>query len=274
MKSYNELLKAVKQTGGQVSYIGRTELGYPIPMVSKGRGEERILVVASVHAREYITTFLALSLFEGYNGSVAIDLVPMLNIDGVILSRCGLNGAPISLREKEFLLNVNRSADFSLWKANIAAVDLNLNFNAAWGKGEGNLKRAASQGFVGNYPESESETRAAANLIRNNNYALAVAYHSKGEEVYWGFGGNNSFKNEAEEFASHLGYRLKQTPLSTGGLKDYFTLNTGKLGLTIEVGNDSLPHPITEDELPNLLKKHKGSWNLLNDIAKKLATRC
>jgi g-D-glutamyl-meso-diaminopimelate peptidase len=239
-------------------------------MISKGCGKERVLVVASVHAREFITTFLALKLFEDYNGDTAVDFVPMLNIDGVVLSRCGLNGTPLTLRNKEFLLSVNKSEDFSLWKANIRAVDINLNFNAGFGKGEGNLKSPASQGYVGKMPESESETRAIANLIRGNNYTMVVAYHSKGEEVYWGFGCNTKYKNETKSFAKYLGYELKATPNSTGGLKDYFTLLTDKLGLTVEVGSDKLPHPIGEDELPNLHKIHKGSWELLDDIAKRL----
>ena len=269
MRSYDELIRHVMESGGNISYIGRTFLGYPIPMISKGEGSVRVLVVASVHAREFITSFLAFKLFESYNGDVRFDLVPCLNIDGVILSRCGVNGTPLSLKDREFLLSVNKnSKDFSLWKANARAVDINLNFDAGFGKGLGNLKKPAPHGYIGKKVESEPETKAIAKLIRENDYKIAVAYHSKGEEVYWGFKDDTSYEAEAQEFANFLGYKLKETRHSTGGIKDYFTLHTKQLGLTVEVGDDNLAHPLSKEILPSLVEKHTGSWELLAELAK------
>jgi g-D-glutamyl-meso-diaminopimelate peptidase len=224
-----------------------------------------------VHAREYITAPLVLKLFEDYSYEGArLDLVPLLNIDGALLSRNGIESLKLNAFRKEFLMRVNQKEDFSLWKANINAVDINLNFDAGFGEGEGNLTYPSSQGYIGRCPESEPETKAAANLMRNGSYDAVIAYHTKGEEVYFGFRDDLSHKNEALLFAKSLGYALKETPNSAGGLKDYFVLKTKRFGLTIEAGSDALAHPIKEDELPNLIDRHKGSFNLLGEIVSNL----
>jgi hypothetical protein len=67
-----------------------------------------------------------------------------------------------------------------------------------------------------------------------------------------------------------LGYALKETPRSAGGLKDYFTLQTGRLGLTVEVGKDELWHPYPENRLPELYKQHDGTIEILVELAKEL----
>ncbi|MCL2629954.1 MAG: hypothetical protein FWD49_00335 [Firmicutes bacterium] len=251
--------------------IGKTVLNFPIPMLSYAPAPcaRRVLIVGAVHAREFITAPLALKLFKDYNkygGSLSLHLVPMLNIDGVMLSRNGLNGVPICEKRKNFLREINKSSNFSLWKANINAVDINLNFNAGWGEGEGNLAYPAPSGFVGKCPESEPETRAVVRLMRHGNYDAVVAYHSKGEEVYYGFRSHEKHENKAKTFANYLGYTPKETPNSAGGLKDYFVQETNRLGLTVEVGSDLLPHPIEESELEPIYNAHKGSWDLLCNL--------
>ena len=157
-------------------------------------------------------------------------------------------------------------------KANVRGVDLNVNCDADWGNGKGNVNYPAPEGYVGPCPFSENESYAVKKLIDSSNYALVVCYHSKGEEIYYGFKHNLKYKNEALRVARKLGYKLKTTPHSTGGIKDYFTYKTGYLGLTIEVGNDKLAHPITLDHLEELKIKHKGIINLFTDIAKRIWT--
>lgn len=274
MYGYRELICALEQAGGRLTYIGKTQRGYPIPMLTKGTTAERILLVGAVHAREHITTDLLLALFAGYEGDYTIDCIPMLNIDGVFLAKGGLNALKLKPKERDALLALNGgSADFSLWKANIRGVDLNVNYDADWGTGAQNVWEPRSANYVGACPASEPETRALLPLLDNPHRSLVVAYHSKGEEVYYGYKEHNAYRPEAARYADHLGYALKETPGSAGGIKDYFTKTTRRLGLTVEVGRDDLPHPYPLAELPALIQQHAGSLPLLAELARGLWTK-
>lgn len=274
MQNVKDIIAACEKTGGAVSYIGYTALGHRIPMITKGCGKERILIVAGVHAREHITVPLVLALMTQYKGKFAVDCVPVLNIDGVLLAKNGLNALPLRINERQNLIKINGGkTDFSLWKANARAVDINVNFDAGWGEGKGNALLPAPESYIGRCPASEPETQSIVRLLSERNYVLVAAYHSKGEEVYYGFRDNKKYQEEARIFANSLNYALKETPESAGGLKDYFTCKTGRLGLTVEVGSDLLPHPYPESELPNLIKRHSGSVELLTEIARGLWTK-
>ncbi|HHU43420.1 MAG: M14 family zinc carboxypeptidase [Bacillota bacterium] len=263
MKSYQEIEKYVEMLGGDVGYIGVTYLGYPIPVITKGReNNKRILLVGGVHAREYITSYLLFELIKEYDGECLIDCVPVLNIDGMLLSRLGLGMFDNKgLCEELLRLNQN-SEDFSLWKANIRGVDLNVNFDADWGGGEQNILYPASANYIGPYPHSEKETQAIVELINKKDYNMIVAYHSKGEEIFYGFGDNLKHKKKAQKVADFLGYELKTSQGSAGGLKDYAVDKLNKFSITIEVGEDRFPHPYPMGELENLVKRHRGSLEL------------
>lgn len=259
----------IKSAFRNVVTVGKTTLGREILMISKGKGA-RVLVVGGVHAREHITSKLLAELMLRYEGDYAVDCIPALNPDGILLAKNGLNSVNnAEIKTKLQRINGN-STDFSLWKANARGVDINVNFDALWGKGEGSVFYPSPSSYVGEAPESEPETRAAAELLRTGRYTLVVAYHSKGEEVYWGFNGDYRYKNEAARVANYLGYRLKTTPNSAGGLKDYWTAFTGKLGLTIEVGKDYYPHPYPESELGNLIKTHSRALELFGRVGEEL----
>jgi len=63
---------------------------------------------------------------------------------------------------------------------------------------------------------------------------------------------------------------LKTSKGSAGGLKDYWTMMSGRLGLTIEVGNDRFPHPYPLSELGSLVEKHKKSIELIANMGEGL----
>lgn len=271
----SEFLSSLNDINCTLSYIGESTLGEKIPMLSKGaKRQGGVLLIGATHAREYVTAYLLRDLIKEYEGSYPIDVVPMLNVDGVRLSQGGLNALPLKLRDRISLLRVNGgSTDFSLWKANVRAVDLNVNCDANWGQGEGNLTYPSPQSYIGPCPFSEVESYAIKRVIDEGNYALVVCYHSKGEEVYYGFGSNHLYKAEATLCSNALGYKLKRTPKSTGGIKDYFTHSTGRLGLTVEVGSDKLSHPIGLEHLEELKERHKGILEIYAEIAKRLWTK-
>lgn len=271
----SEFISSLESVGGSLNVIGESTLGEPIHLIRKGEYTKGgVLLVGGVHAREYITSYLLRDLIKEYDGEYPVDVVPLLNPDGVRLCLGGLDALTLKIRDRIALLRLNGgSTDFSLWKANARGVDLNVNCDANWGQGQGNVRYPAPQNYVGPCPFSEVETYALKRVIDEGDYSLVVAYHSKGEEVYYGFMRNKKYKAEATLVANALGYELKTTPRSAGGVKDYFTLSKNRLGLTVEVGADSLTHPIGLEHLDELKEKHKGIINLYTEIGKRLWTK-
>ncbi len=269
MKTYSELINSIAPLG-KIEFIGSTVLGYGIPLVRVGRDTPRTLIIGSVHAREYITT-LMLNEVVKLTDNCSFDYLPMLNIDGVLLSINGINFITDEERKKTLYQYNNYNMDFSQWKANVNGVDINVNFDADWGEGKYNITYPSSENYIGKTPASEPETQAVVNLLKKNCYSLVACYHSKGEVVYWGFESNYRYYKEAKEIADHLNYSLERSEGSAGGIKDYYCTNYNGLGITIEIGKDSLPHPYPVAELPNLIKQHKDSVKLICNTGGKIA---
>lgn len=261
-------IAALEAQGAHSAIIGYTQLGREIPVVMKGSNEgAQVLIVATTHAREYITTPLVIEMMKNYNGSAGVWCVPMLNIDGALLCQYGLDSID-DPGVKEFLLDVNGgSEDFTLWKANARAVDLNVNLNAKWGTGAQNVNYPAPANYIGRYPVSESENIALRQLINELQPSIVLTYHTKGEVIYWGFECVKPYYNEAMRIAESTGYLLEESIGSAGGLKDWFTATTFKLGLTIETVDVNVPYPIPLDILPEVYEKNKNVIATATEIA-------
>jgi g-D-glutamyl-meso-diaminopimelate peptidase len=223
-----------------------------------------------MHAREWITALTVIELIKIYekkefDGCVAF--VPLVNPDGTRLAMDGVT--KFFTKRKSFLTQVNNgSYNFSLWKANANAVDINVNFDANWGGGEHNVFVPAPANFVGDYPESEPETAALVKFVNEFRPTGNIAFHSKGEVIYYGFKElpqkQIEYEREiAEALAVETGYAAEQSINSAGGLCDWTAQTTGAPSLTIEVGSDSLPHPITEKYLPEIVGQVKNVIDFL-----------
>lgn len=269
--TYNDLIKEMALLG-ELEYIGKTHLGYEIPLVHLGKGKSKVLIVSSIHAREHITYDLTKLLASKYNTSYGpIDYIPILNIDGVLLAKNGLDFIDDVSLKKSLISQNGSNPDFSLWKANIKGVDLNVNFDADWGEGEQNITYPYKENYIGESANSEPETKAIINLLAKNDYSLVICYHSKGEIIYWGYEYNFRHYKQAKAIADELGYPLKRSINSCGGLKDFYALYYKGLGITIEIGNDKFSHPYPIEELPNLYKQHSNSWHLYAEIGEEIA---
>lgn len=261
-KRFHSLVKRFLSLGLSRAYIGRVKsvLQNEIRVFSKGSTPPQILLVGAVHAREWVTELVVEELARAYGGETGIMFVPSANPDGVALAKYGLNArfdteqanAAFEVK-KEYLTRVNGGTDFSLWKANANAVDVNVNFPAAWGTGRQNVRRPAPESYVGTMPASEPETRALMELSRG--MRVAIAFHTKGEVIYHGFGERKQTALAAP-FAYSTGYALLESAGSAGGFKDWF-VQEGGFGLTVEVGSDSLAHPVTERSLPAIMARVK-----------------
>ncbi len=258
---YQSGLKELEGLGASLFSIGKSAFGREIWCVRAGSGNPKILVQCSIHAREHITAHLGMMLAkkllrERQPGTVFF--VPVANPDGVLLALEGLSSVPAPARD--FLRTVNGSEDFSLWKANGRAVDLNVNFDAEWGKGVNNIFRPGSANYIGTEPESESETRALVNLTLAVRPHFTLSFHSKGEVIFWRFGQPRRRLARDRQISSAIsevtGYPLSNAPGSVGGFKDFCIQRLGIPSLTIEVGSDRLSHPIGVESLPEIWSKN------------------
>lgn len=260
-------MNRLKSTGLTGS-IGRTVLGLPIPCLTVGRGIPRALIFGAIHAREWLTAALVMRLAEAYSGEYAILFVPMVNIDGVQLSLYGLNaeygdsGADAEFRRRKTRLSeINGGErDFSLWKANINGVDLNVNFPMDWGSGRLNRTSPAPENYIGKEAASEPETKAVMRAARN--IRAATAYHTKGEIIYHGYG-EHLQTEAASPFSAASHYPLTESAGSAGGFKDWFVGSGLGFAITVEVGRDELPHPLDMRELERIYDRNKDIPALL-----------
>ena len=259
-----------------IGSIGKSELGRDLYYIKLGCGAKSVFCNAAHHALEWITTPLLIKFAEDYmksyacgkkiNGfnarelfnKVSVYLVPMVNPDGVDLV---LNGLSQDNPNYANLLAWNDgNEDFSTkWQSNNNGVDLNHNYDALWEIGkaaepENGIFGPGPTRHSGEFPESESESRAVANFSRSVNFDLAIALHSQGEVIYWTFDNINPPNSYAigKKLEKASGYMLDQTEgmASYSGYKDWFMQEFNKPGYTIEVGLGENPLPISQfDEI-------------------------
>ena len=158
---YLQKLDDLRAQGARVFTVGYSVLGRPIYGVFKGSFTGgQVLIQAAMHAREGVTTPVVLQMMENYTGDVGIWCLPMVNPDGVQLADAGLSSVTDE-EKRAYVLEINGgSEDFSLWKANINAVDLNVNFPAKWGTGSQNVTYPSPGNYIGEYPLDQPESRA------------------------------------------------------------------------------------------------------------------
>lgn len=280
---YKDLLNEVQQFcnhGVETGVVGESELGQTIPYVFVGQKNGNYLIVqAAMHAREHLTALVSVCLAKRLVANPNLTLnggiyfVPMVNPDGVRLCQEGLNWIN-DVERKNYLTQLNGGkTDFSLWKANAAGVDLNVNFDAEWGQGKQNVFQPAPQNYVGEYAASAKETRALVEFTRRINPLVTLSYHLKGEEVYWRF--NQSprrlirDKRYAQAIASYTKYKLVSGEGSVGGYKDWCVQELGIPAYTVEVGSDVFNHPFPYSQLTNIVKQNEDlPRRLLNTVAR------
>ena len=263
-------IKELENLGAKVFSIGKSVLSRDIWCLKIGSGKIKIIAQYAIHAREYITTYLAIlhaRKLLSYNLNAEIYLVPLVNPDGASLCVDGLLSVPFNYQS--YLYKINKSDDFSLWKANVNAVDLNVNFDAKWASGCKNIFNPSSENFVGKVANSEPEVRALINFTEQINPNLTLSFHSKGEVIFYDFYQNLKDKKRDKKIAKIIkkstGYKILPSGKSAGGYKDWCIEKLKIPAFTIEVGCDSYAHPIGKEKLPYIWKKTNNIFNDLVD---------
>lgn len=255
--------------------IGESAEGKPIYEVRVGKGRKKVHVNGAIHANEWITSAVIMTFLNDYllsltnrqtirglnaaifYDNVSLSLVPMLNPDGVDLV---VHGAPKDAEKRKGLIALNKGrTDFRDWKANIRGVDLNDQFPAKW-KEEKEMRESkpGPRDFGGSEPLTEPEAKALAVLTKSEQFDRVLAFHTQGEEIYWGFEGYEPKETETlvKEFSRVSGYKPERYVESFAGYKDWFEQEWRKPGFTVELGKGKNPLPMSQ--FPEIYQKSLG----------------
>lgn len=284
--TYDEMVTDMKELAahypGLISYkeIGRSEYNRPIYAIKLGKGNAKVFVNGSHHAREWISTNLSMDMIDEYasayvNGDsigkynvrdilnkTTMWFVPMVNPDGVTLQQYGLTKFPSADHFK--LINMNEgSTDFKRWKANARGVDLNRQYDADWANIKNNKPGPSWSNYKGTAPVNQAESRAISIFTKQIDPEMAVAYHTSGEILYWNFHQTGSWKERDHVYASAIGNMTGYDLVypgpnpSGGGYTDWFILKFKRPGFTPELGNYAGNTHVPVSEYPTIWSQNK-----------------
>lgn len=259
MDLYEEVTSFYEDFRGEKRVIGTSAEGRNLYAVHIGTftGPQLISQYA-IHAREWVTALLGMTHVRRGVAQGGAWVLPLINPDGALLCTEGAFGAHAAR-----LVGINGSGDFSLWKANANAVDLNVNFDARWGTGASNVRTSAPANYIGPSPLSEPETRALAAFTERVSPAATVSWHTKGEVIYWEFHQRGEARRRdlalAEVLAKSTGYPLATAKNSAGGYKDWCIEKRKIPAFTVEVGADSLSHPLGRGAIGGIIARAKDA---------------
>ena len=232
--------------------IGQSVEGRPLYALKVGTGSKQILMDASFHAREYMTTNVLMKMIEAYVhayanqttfgkydvksilANVSIVFVPMVNPDGVTLAQGGQVNTSLATLKKYN----NGSANFDRWKANVHGVDLNRQFAVNW-----HLIKTTKPSFKeykGTKPFTEPEALAMKKLIDQTPFKAYISYHSSGQIIYWSRAKTMFERTKllVRDISTITGYKLMPVTKSNepiAAAEDYFTKVKDMPAMTIEI---------------------------------------
>lgn len=272
----------------QIDSMGRTEDNRELYhfRIGSANAPKKVLIFGGIHGREYMTSQLLMEQtteflmklcrtrckeYEKIMEGKAIHIVPMANPDGVTISQMGAMGIKNpdlkSMVEEIALREGGRHPQgnyFSRWKANAKGVDLNRNFDALWENCEDAVQQPSRECYKGQNPESETESRALAELTRQEGFLRTISYHSSGAVIYWDFYQEGELRLNTWKFAKAMGeitgYEVlgKNGEQSSGGYKDWALLKMGIPSLTIEIGR--LESPLPASSFGEIFMENRGVW--------------
>lgn len=263
--NYNEFLYDINCIAKKYRFmdlfsIGESVMEKKLFCVSVGNGEKKLFINGAHHGLEYLTALFITKFIDnfcmayknqeplfGYDISdlydcVTLYAVPMVNPDGVDIA---VNGIDITNPyHRKLISSVGIHSFNKVWQANVRGVDINHNYDAGW---QVVNPEPGPTKYAGPYSESEPETKAIVELVKNEKFDMLIAFHSQGGEIYYDFDGSMAANSQsiAQEFSRVSGYTVAkpQGDAVFGGCKDWFIKEFGKAGFTIEIGHGKNPLP-------------------------------
>ena len=280
--NYKEYVQDLKQLEKRyskhckVNVIGKTEDKRNLYEVVLGNPEAKkhLVVIANLHAREYMTTLLCMRQIEyylqNYNkklagkkpatvfDKVAVHFVPSCNPDGTAISQYGFN----AIRSKKLRNKLKKmGGSTTVWKANARGVDLNRN----WGYHFKKSGKAGGSGYTGTKAASEKETKAIIAMVNDisdqGKVVGLVSYHAMGSVIFGRYtnAATNSVKKKTDQMyqVAHAttGYSLYSTASSGGYSREYFLYKKKIPCITLEIGRKTCPVP--QSQFPTVWRENK-----------------
>lgn len=243
--------------------IGTSRLGKPIWLFKAGQGKKKLFLSGTWHGNEWLNTWLLMEFLkvlqkkmkmkEKWHGKdinrlldqTSIYIVPLVNPDGAELVQEGLTEQHQYYNE---IYEINQGFNvFHHWSANALGIDLNHQWPAGW------KEEAASspnypfpRHYGGEAPLTEPEARAVYELTMKEEFSCVLAFHSQGEEIYWGYREKEpSISSElADRLAGASSFKAVRTADSKAGYKDWFIKEFKRPGFTVETGIGQNPLPL------------------------------
>lgn len=266
--------------------IGKSVEGRPLYSLKVGTGKKEVLMDASFHGREHMTTNVLMEMIDTYlkayvNGTkfenydvkkilseVSIVFVPMVNPDGVTLAQ----GGKVKTSMTKLKAMNNNSNDFKRWKANINGVDLNRQFNVNW-----HLIKTTKPSFKeykGKAPNTQPEALAIKRLIDRGNHLAYISYHSSGQIIYWSQTKTNFSRTKKLVKAVSLITDYKMMPVTKknepiAASEDYFTKVKDRPAMTVEIAPFAGEAPVPLISWHNVWKQNKAVGLYVANEAKK-----
>lgn len=257
-QTYPDIIKAAS--------IGQSALGKEIYVLKLGKGETKVLMTASTHARENVTTNylmrcaeeLAIAYtkgtsYEGYDIKTLLDkytvyICPMNNPDGVDIVNAGANPVEVDSVTEWYKV---------VWKANGRGVDLNRNFPFMWEEmvaddKAGEYSKPSRMNYPGPSAASEPETQALIKLCNENGFEFVLNFHTKGKILYWHDNYNGDIPGDTKLVNlvhDQLGFTVASSTAAIsgagGGFENWFRSAFHKPGICIEMtagGDGDVPY--------------------------------
>jgi g-D-glutamyl-meso-diaminopimelate peptidase len=291
MYTYEALMEDVSELSQMypdlITYksLTTTTYGRKVWAIKLGHGETSIFINGAHHAREWMTSTLLMKMIETYAKAykanlpihnihpnildhVSVWFVPMVNPDGVTLQQFGLEAFPSYIHPSLIEMNEG-SLDFKRWKANGNGIDLNRQYPTNWENLKGVSTKPSYQFYKGNSPLQAEEVKALVDFTSKLNPEIAVAYHSSGNVLFWGFhqfglthtiNFADDYYKIAQKVSDITNYRI-QEPASHqqgGGYTDWFVAEFGKPGFTAEIGSLIKDNSLPLVAFPKIWERNKA----------------
>lgn len=250
----------------ELESLGQSHDGRELWLLRLGRGDIKLHINGSLHARERITTNIILKNLEEYTTAyahmhpwiegyhvrelldrVTIYFVPMANPDGVDYTISGSDA--IQNQALRTQLEQIRLTDDSVhflpglmrWKANVQGVDLNRQFPYGW---EHDLRKdpgyPSDSMYKGEQALSEPEAQALYALQLNHPFMLSATYHTQGSVIFWYQSQDwlvyHKTRQLADKIASSTGFKSVPTETPGGGFTDWMIGSLHTPSVTMEFG--------------------------------------
>ena len=236
---YTELLKdllELKEVYCQkvsVTFAGNSVRGRGIPLIKIGSGDKKLLAVASVHGREFVSSCFVMRCLKDFLDrsyeleGKALYVLPMLNPDGVEIAQ-----------GKEKPLNIPHDFKPELFKNNSNNINLNANFPFCF-------HRVPKERQGGIKAASEPEAKALIRLCEKERFMSAISLHARGNCVFWRDLGNGRVKGDyelAKRLEESCGFELIEPTQKaqdySGGFENWFRFRYRKPALCVELVED------------------------------------